>query len=73
MSNIEIIHGDCLDTLVHYGDNFFDMALTSPPYDELRSYNGFSFNPHRLAKESAQYETKSAKSEQRYAVAAHPA
>lgn len=28
-----------------------DMILTSPPYDDLRSYNGYSFNFEGIAKE----------------------
>ena len=25
-------------------DNFVDLTVTSPPYDDLRSYNGFKFD-----------------------------
>lgn len=33
------------------GDNSIDMVLTSPPYDNLRTYNGFTFDFEGIAKE----------------------
>ena len=33
---------DCLKTMERMSDNFVDMTLTSPPYDNLREYKGFS-------------------------------
>ena len=35
-----IIHGDCLEVMKDIDDNSIDMVLTSPPYDNLRTYNG---------------------------------
>jgi site-specific DNA-methyltransferase (adenine-specific) len=32
-------------------DNFLDLAVTSPPYDNLRNYNGYSFDFENTAKE----------------------
>ncbi len=32
-------------------DNCIDLTVTSPPYDNLRTYNGFSFNFEEVAKE----------------------
>lgn len=32
-------------------DNTFDLTVTSPPYDNLRDYNGYSWNFEELAKE----------------------
>lgn len=32
-------------------DNFIDLVVTSPPYDDLRSYKGFSFPFEDIAKE----------------------
>jgi len=31
----------CLTTLARMPDEFLDMTLTSPPYDDLRDYNGY--------------------------------
>jgi site-specific DNA-methyltransferase (adenine-specific) len=35
----EIYHGDCLEIMPTLADNSFDMVMTSPPYDNLRTYN----------------------------------
>ena len=32
-------------------DGFIDLTITSPPYDNLRAYNGYSFNFESVAKE----------------------
>jgi len=32
-------------------DEFVDLTVTSPPYDNLRTYNGFSFDWHETIKE----------------------
>src|SRR3990167_3433892 len=36
----KIIHGDCLEVMKTLADKSVDMVLTSPPYDNLRTYNG---------------------------------
>jgi site-specific DNA-methyltransferase (adenine-specific) len=36
----KIIQGDCLEVVKDIPDNSIDMVLTSPPYDNLRTYNG---------------------------------
>jgi len=48
---IDLIHGDCLDVLRTFEDNCIDLTVTSPPYDNLRTYNGYSFNFEGIAKE----------------------
>lgn len=35
---------NCLDTTAKMPDNFVDLTVTSPPYDGLRAYNGYSFD-----------------------------
>ena len=35
---------NCLDTMSKMPDGFIDLTVTSPPYDNLRTYNGYSFN-----------------------------
>lgn len=42
---------DCLDGMRQLQDNFIDLTVTSPPYDDLRSYNGYVFNFEEVAKE----------------------
>jgi site-specific DNA-methyltransferase (adenine-specific) len=36
----KIILGDAIEVLKGYSDNTFDLTVTSPPYDNLRTYNG---------------------------------
>lgn len=40
MDNYKIIQGDCLEVMKGMSDKSIDMILTSPPYDDLRTYNG---------------------------------
>lgn len=46
-----IYNEDCLDTMGKMPDNFIDLVVTSPPYDNLRTYNGFNFEFEKIAKE----------------------
>lgn len=46
------VHNEnCLDTMARMPDNFIDFVLTSPPYDDLRTYNGYSFDFEKIALE----------------------
>lgn len=40
-----------LDTMSRMPENFVDLTVTSPPYDGLRTYNGYSFPFEDIAKE----------------------
>jgi DNA modification methylase len=40
-----------LDTMARMPDNFIDLTVTSPPYDNLREYKGYSFPFEEIAKE----------------------
>lgn len=46
-----IYNEDCLATMKRMPDGFVDLVVTSPPYDNLREYNGFSFDFESIAKE----------------------
>lgn len=37
---IEVMHGDCLELMKRLDDGSVDLTVTSPPYDNLRTYNG---------------------------------
>lgn len=39
-----IIHGDSADVLQTFADDCIDLTITSPPYDDLRTYNGYAFD-----------------------------
>ena len=46
-----ILEGDCLEVMKQFPENFIDLTVTSPPYDNLRKYNGYSFDFEGIAKE----------------------
>lgn len=46
-----IYNENCLDTMAKMPDNFVDLTVTSPPYDNLRDYKGYSFDFEGIAKE----------------------
>ena len=47
----EIYNMDCLEGLKLLDDECIDLVVTSPPYDNLRDYNGYSFDFENIAKE----------------------
>jgi len=47
----KIICGDCLEVMKEIPDKSIDMVLTSPPYDNLRTYKGYTFNFEGIAQE----------------------
>lgn len=47
----KIYNEDCLETMARMPNRFIDLVVTSPPYDNLRSYNGYSFPFEDIAKE----------------------
>lgn len=47
----KIINGDCVSEMKRLLDNSIDLTVTSPPYDNLRDYNGFSFEFEKVANE----------------------
>lgn len=46
-----LILGDCLEKMKELPDKRIDLTVTSPPYDNLRDYKGYSFNFEGIAKE----------------------
>ena len=51
MKTNKIYNENCLDTMAAMPDNYVDLTVTSPPYDNLRKYNGYSFDFESIAKE----------------------
>lgn len=47
----KIINGDCVERLKDLEDVSIDLTVTSPPYDNLRTYNGYTFDFEGIAKE----------------------
>jgi len=49
---IQLLQGDCLEVMKGLADNSIDLTVTSPPYDNLRTYNGnTTFNFEGIASE----------------------
>ena len=46
----EIICGDTVEVMKAMPPNSIDLVVTSPPYDELRNYNGYTFNFDGIAR-----------------------
>lgn len=42
---------DCVEGMSYIEDNSIDMAITSPPYDSIRKYNGFSYDLHKTGEQ----------------------
>ena len=51
MEEIDLRLGNCLEVLKTIPDKTIDLTVTSPPYDNLRTYNGYSFDFEGIAKE----------------------
>jgi len=47
----KIYNEDCLITMKNMPNDFINLTITSPPYDNLRDYKGYSFNFESIAKE----------------------
>lgn len=43
--------GDCVELMKELPERFVDLTVTSPPYDNLRTYNGFEWDFEETAKE----------------------
>ena len=51
IKNNTIYNENCLDTMSRMDNNVIDLVVTSPPYDGLRKYNGYSFEFESIANE----------------------
>ena len=45
----KIFHENCIETLERMPADCLDMTITSPPYDDLRDYNGYHFPVEQIA------------------------
>lgn len=51
MNNYELHLGNCAEVMKTLEPNSIDLTVTSPPYDNLRTYNGYSFDFETIAQE----------------------
>lgn len=49
----QIIQGDSAKKLKEFAENSIDLVVTSPPYDNLRTYNGYTFEFEPIADQLA--------------------
>lgn len=49
MELFKIYHENCVETLARMPDDLLNMTITSPPYDDLRDYNGYHFPVEDIA------------------------
>jgi len=47
----KIIQGDCKEIMARFPNNCIDLTVTSPPYDNLRTYEGYIFDFEEIAKQ----------------------
>ncbi len=47
----KIITGNCVEVMEKFEENSIDLTLTSPPYDNLRTYKGFVFPFKQIAQQ----------------------
>ncbi len=47
----KIINGNCAEILKNISDNSVDLTITSPPYDNLREYQGYDFKFEEIAQQ----------------------
>ena len=47
----KIINSECIEVMKELPDNSIDLTITSPPYDNLRDYKGYTFDFKGIAKE----------------------
>ena len=50
----KIILGNCVEVMDQLEDESVDAFVTSPPYDQLRDYNGYSFPFEDIARKMYQ-------------------
>jgi DNA modification methylase len=51
MSTVELHLGDCLQVMRGFDDECIDLTVTSPPYDNLREYKGYTFDFEGIAQQ----------------------
>ena len=51
MKKNKIYNIDCIKGMKNIKNNSIDMVITSPPYDDLKKYNGYNFDFETTAKE----------------------
>jgi len=51
MKHNQVICGDCAEVMATWEADCIDLTVTSPPYDNLRDYEGYHFDFEAIAKQ----------------------
>lgn len=51
MQENQIVHGDCVQVMASFPEEAIDLTVTSPPYDTLRTYEGYDFDFPAIAQQ----------------------
>ncbi len=46
-----IIEGNCIEVMKSFDESLIDLTVTSPPYDNLRTYKGYIFQFEEIAEQ----------------------
>ena len=46
----KLYNEDCMKNMSRVDDNFIDLTVTSPPYDDMRDYNEYNFDYKTISK-----------------------
>ena len=46
-----LVADDCVSVMAGWPDGCIDLTVTSPPYDKLRDYKGYSFDFENVSKQ----------------------
>src|SRR5271167_3572281 len=49
--SVQLLEGNCVDIMKTLPQGLVDLTVTSPPYDGLRTYKGYSFDFESVAQE----------------------
>ena len=47
----KVVHGECNEVMQGMAEESIDLTVTSPPYDNMRSYKGYDFDFKNIANE----------------------
>ena len=57
-ANIKLIHGDCMDYLKDYPDNYFELSICDPPYGINMSKGTFTYSKKKNISSKRNYIAK---------------
>jgi DNA modification methylase len=56
--NYQLFCGDCIEIMKSFPDNYINLTVTSPPYDDLRTYNRYNYQKYSFEFERIAHELR---------------